>query len=445
MKNRSVRSFALLCVVILLMVNVPEQTSGQAAASNQGNRVYLPIVYHWDESAPTVRKVNFDFSPYVDGQDPNTGVQISEAQIRQRLGLIAPYSSWVRSFGCGSGLEVIGRVAHEMGLKVAAGAWLSGNTTTNQEQINCLIAQANAGHVDLAIVGSETLVRSDISVNTLIQYLDQVQAAIPASIPVATADVYSYFLDNPGLIEHVDVIMPNIYPFWEGYPIQNAVAVVNYWYQKLAETYPSKPVYISETGWPSCGSYHDSLGSPANQAAFFNQIVSWSRDKNVFLFYFDALDESWKAREEGEQGACWGVFDKQGKLKSGMDPVFSGVYTPYTTQLPPTCGASSYSFQFTSVPPIGSDENVKGKTCGVVNLDYNIVLYIKVGGTWWIKPYSNSPYTAIAPDGSWEIDYTTGGIDEQATVLRAYLLPKGVIANSDISRLSAYPYIEAAR
>lgn len=442
MRNRIVRSIAIVCVWITLMLYFPVRIDGQAEASTRETKLFLPAVLRNSTSTPPIQKVNFDFSPYIDGQDPNMGTVVSEAQIRERLSLIAPYSKWVRSFGCGSGLEVIGRVGHEMGLKVAVGAWISRDNATNQSQINCLITEAYAENVDLAIVGSEALLRSDVTVDTLIQYLDQVRAAIPASIPVATADVYSVLLDNPSLIDHVDVVMPNIYPFWEGYPIQNAVAFVDYWYDELVTTFAPKPVYISETGWPSCGSNQDSVGSLANAAEYFNQVVSWSRQNQVTMFYFDALDESWKTREEGEQGACWGVFDKNGVMKPGMETGFTSDTTPHNPEIPLTCGSSDFSFQYTSIPAIGSYDNVKGKTCGIVNLDYNIVLFIKVGETWWVKPYQDYPYTTIARDGSWEVDYTTGGIDQQATILRAYLLPRGVDAYGDIT---SYPHIDAVR
>lgn len=437
------RSFAILCLIIALMLSSPMVTACQAPAPDQEDYLlYLPILLEDNTPSTPFWKVNLNFSPYIDGQDPNTGITLSETQIRQRLSLIAPYSRWVRSFGCGSGLEAIGRVGHQMGVKVAAGAWIGRDLTINQDQINCLIAEAKAGNIDMAVVGSEALLRGDVTVETLIQYLDQVRAEVPASIPVTTADVYSVLLDNPELIDHVDVVLPNIYPFWEGYPIQHAVAVVDYWYKELVETYSPKPVYISETGWPSCGSFNESIGSPANQAAYFNQTVSWARENDVFMFYFAALDESWKMREEGLQGACWGISDRQGKLKPGMEPALLGVYTSHETELPLTCGASTPSIEFMFVPEIGSEENVTGKACGVVNLEYNVVLFIKVGETWWVKPYQNKPYTAIAPDGSWEVDYTTGGIDEEATIMRAYLLPKGVDAFGD---LSSYPFIEKTR
>ena len=41
------------------------------------------------------------FSPYLDGQGP--GSTISEAQIRERMRIVAPHTRWVRSFSCTDG------------------------------------------------------------------------------------------------------------------------------------------------------------------------------------------------------------------------------------------------------------------------------------------------------------------------------------------------------
>ncbi len=58
-----------------------------------------------------------------------------------------------------TGLENFPPIARSMGLKVAAGAWISTNGTQNNLEIANLIAAANAGNVDIAIVGSEALLR----------------------------------------------------------------------------------------------------------------------------------------------------------------------------------------------------------------------------------------------------------------------------------------------
>src|SRR2546423_1234231 len=67
-----------------------------------------------------------NFGPYIAGQNPNTNPapQITVAQIRGRLQIVAPYTTWIRTFGSTNGLEAIPAVARSFGLKVAAGAWI---------------------------------------------------------------------------------------------------------------------------------------------------------------------------------------------------------------------------------------------------------------------------------------------------------------------------------
>ncbi|MFT5048608.1 MAG: glucan 1,3-beta-glucosidase, partial [Porticoccaceae bacterium] len=55
------------------------------------------------------------FSPYLEGQGP--GTIISEAQIRQRLAIIAPHVNWIRTFSCTEGHELISAIAAEYGIK----------------------------------------------------------------------------------------------------------------------------------------------------------------------------------------------------------------------------------------------------------------------------------------------------------------------------------------
>jgi glycosyl hydrolase family 17 len=317
------------------------------------------------------------------------------------------------------------------------------DTLANQQQITCLINQINAGNVDLAIVGSEALLRGDVTQDILMGYIDQVRDGMTVNIPVTTADVHSRFINNSALTAKLDIVFANIYPFWESYNVNDGVSMVNYTYNLLVSNNPGKPVYISETGWPSCGSYGDAVGSVANEALYFNQMISWARDRGVTLFYFDALDEQWKAGIEGTQGACWGIWDKAGQMKAGMQPVLEGVQTPYTTTGALTCNTEMLSFEFTHVPPYGSFENVEGKVCGVLNRSSKIVLYIYVGGAWWVKPYSAWPKSSINPDGTWSIDYTTGGIDQQATIIRAYLVPND--SGTSLGELASSPMISVTR
>lgn len=377
---------------------------------------------------PSVRYklYGLDFSPYMDGQDPNRGSRVSEEQLRARMEIIAPYTNWIRTFGCGMGLEKAGLVAHELGLKAAIGAWLSSNLTANEQQIDCLISLAKAGQADMAIVGSEVLLRGDLTENQLINYINRVKQAVPG-IPVATSDVYGELLSHPAVVAAGDVVLVNYYPYWEGVDVNYAVAYIHARHQQMVAAASGKLVIVSETGWPSGGNQiGNAIPSPTNASFFFLNFVSWARAERVSYFYFEAFDETWKAAYEGPQGAHWGVWDKYGNLKPGMQDVFNGKTIPDNwsgSDIPG--GPGDPVIEFTYVPSYGSFENLKGQVWHVRPADYKVAVYIRVRGGWWTKPYWSTPLTVINPDGSWVCDITTGGVDEEATEIVAYLVPNG--------------------
>lgn len=285
----------------------------------------VPELEEVSEPEAPEKVYGLNFGPYTkDGQDPNYGTVISKEQIRELLTIIAPYTEWVRTFGCTHGLENIGSIAHELGLKVAVGAWLDKNFSTNEEQISNLINIAQAGDADMLIVGNEVMLRNDLSEGQLISYVNQVKEALP-EIPVTTADIYGELLAHPAVMAAVDVVLVNIYPYWEGINVSNAIYSLNFWHQEVVAAAKGKPVIVSETGWPSEGyTMGDAIPSPENASLYFLNFVSWAQAENVSYFYFEAFDEPWKAGYEGAQGAHWGVWDKDGNLKPGMQSVFDG-------------------------------------------------------------------------------------------------------------------------
>lgn len=265
-----------------------------------------------------------NFSPYIDGQDPNLGSEISEEQLRERMKIIAPYTNWIRSFGSSRGLEISGRIAHELGLKAALGAWISSDSDENKLQISNLITAANAGEADMLIVGSEVLLRKELSESNLVSYISQVKQEV-SDIPIGYADVYGEILSHPSVIDAIDVVLVNYYPYWEGIGINQAVSAIHTWHQQVSSAANGKTVIVSETGYPSDGDqFGDAIPSSDNASLYFLNFVSWARASNISYFYFEAFDETWKAKYEGSQGAYWGVWDKNGNLKQDMISVFNG-------------------------------------------------------------------------------------------------------------------------
>jgi exo-beta-1,3-glucanase (GH17 family) len=254
------------------------------------------------------------FSLYEDGQKP--GDTISEAQVRRRLEIMAPYTKWVRSFSCTEGNEFIPKIARELGIKTLVGAWLGDDAEKNDKEIKALIELANEGLVDIAAVGNEVMYRKDLLEDELLEYIANVKNEIPSHIPVGYVDAYYEFTIKPRITEACDVILTNCYPYWEGFNQDHALAHMKSMYYQAKSAAQGKKVIITETGWPSQGeSFKDSHPSKENAMKYFINTQLWSKASNIDIFYFSSFDESWKVGAEGEVGAYWGIWDKNEKLK----------------------------------------------------------------------------------------------------------------------------------
>lgn len=255
------------------------------------------------------------FSPYLDGQDPSVKSQITHEQIAERLEIIRPHTNWVRTFSCTCGNEDVPRIAHEKGLKTMVGIWLDSDLENNELEINNAIRIAKEGHVDLLAVGNEVLLREDLEIEELIAYIKRVKQALP-NIEVGYVDAYYMFVNYPEIIEECDVLFANCYPFWEHCSLEISVDYMKKMYELVEQNSNGKRVIISETGWPTKGEqYGGAVPSQDNAMRYFINTQTWALNENVELFYFSSFDEVWKMNHEGEYGAYWGIWDKEGNYK----------------------------------------------------------------------------------------------------------------------------------
>jgi len=261
------------------------------------------------------------------------------------MAVIAPYFTWTRtqtSLPLQNSTETQASQARKAGLKVAAGCWLSTDLQANQTEIAALIADIQRGNVDIAVVGNETLYRGDLTEDQLLAYMRQVKAAGAAL--VTTADTSNVLLTHPRVCAACDVLMANDYKYWEGFAVDGAIKQLNKTYDALVAASGGKQVIIGETGWPSAGNViGHAIPSPENAAAYWVNFVSWARARGVEYFYFEAIDEPWKAQDEGPQGAHWGLWEVSSQLKTGMMQVFNGVTIPdnWTDNVMPTPAISA--------------------------------------------------------------------------------------------------------
>jgi exo-beta-1,3-glucanase (GH17 family) len=255
------------------------------------------------------------FSPYLEGQDPSDKSLISQEQIADRLEIIRPYTKWVRTFSASFGNEEVPRIAHEKGLKTLVGAWIDGDLENNEKEISNVIRIAKLGYADVLAIGNEVLLREDLEVEELIGYIRRVKQAVP-NVKVGYVDAYYMFVNYPEIIEECDVLLANCYPFWEYCALDISVSYMKEMYALVKKHANGKPIMISETGWPTKGEqYGGAIPSYQNAMKYFISTYEWAEKENIDIFYFSSFDEVWKMNHEGEYGAYWGLWDKDGQFK----------------------------------------------------------------------------------------------------------------------------------
>ncbi len=269
------------------------------------NRIFLKILNE---------KIHgISFSVYTENQAP--GSQISAEQIEARMGLIKPHVKWIRTFSCTDGNEQIPGIAHEHGLKTLVGAWLGDDAEKNEQEIEGVIKVAKAGQADIIAVGNEVLLREELSEGQIIDFIKRVKKEAPG-IPVGYVDAYYEFTLHPQICDECDVILANCYPFWEGFPFEHSLLYLKDMYQRALKAGKGKKVIITETGWPNLGSAErGAVPSYENAIKYFINTFQWAAEENIEVFYFSSFDENWKIDAEGDVGAYWGLWDKDGNLK----------------------------------------------------------------------------------------------------------------------------------
>jgi exo-beta-1,3-glucanase (GH17 family) len=178
-----------------------------------------------------------------------------------------------------------------------------------------VIEVARAGHADIVAVGNEVLLREDMSEDELLACIQRVKAALPG-VPVGYVDAYYLFELHPRITAACDVVLTNCYPFWEGCPREGALAYMQSMLARTRAAAPGKRIVISETGWPDKGSaFHGSVPSAEGAMSYFVDTIQWAETEGLEVFYFAAFDEAWKVGAEGDVGAYWGLWDKDGQPK----------------------------------------------------------------------------------------------------------------------------------
>lgn len=264
-------------------------------------------------SCEELQFTGLSFSPYLHGKNPDRGDTVSEEEIESLLRVIQPHTTWIRTYGTEKGLENAGRIAHSLNMSVMMGAWIDDNKRVNENQLNNLIAAAKAGDVDIAAIGNEMLHRGTVSDDELISYIKRFKEEVP-DVPVTCVDTYDEMIEHPKIIDAVDVVAVNIFPYWEGVSITDALDVTKDRYEKVKKAANGKEVIIGEMGWPSAGSATGAaLPSYINANWYLKESTSWAEQNGIQYFYLEAYNQPWK--QESGVGPYWGVWDENEQMK----------------------------------------------------------------------------------------------------------------------------------
>jgi exo-beta-1,3-glucanase (GH17 family)/cellulose synthase/poly-beta-1,6-N-acetylglucosamine synthase-like glycosyltransferase len=231
-------------------------------------------------------------------------------EIDEDLTLLAGTTHAIRTYMVDGVHAKIPELAAAHGINVALGAWLNDHLDSNEKELARFLQVLGKAHnVVRAIVGNETILRRDMPVDILIDYLDRVRKV--TDVPVSTAEPWHVWLRYPELADHVDYIAVHMLPFWEGIRMDDAVDYIIDRMNDLKACFPGKPIVISEVGWPSNGRTRKAaIASPANEAAFLRRFLKRAEKEKYIYYVMEAFDQPWKnlIGEKGV-GAYWGVYD----------------------------------------------------------------------------------------------------------------------------------------
>ena len=282
------------------------------------------------------------YSGYRNWQHPDSAIYPTYAQVLEDLKIIEKNWKLIRTYGADKHAEDILEIIEKekINIKVMLGIWLYAEPERNAEnriQIKNGIELANKyKNIVLAVnVGNESQVHwSDhkVPADRMIAYLKEVKSKV--SVPVTTADSWDYWInleESSGVIEAVDFLAVHIYPIWGKVDIDRAMKVTTDTYDSLITMIPNKKIIITEAGWATytLGDSHvPKAGNELKQEKYFNDLMNWSKEKKVIVFWFEAFDEPWKGT--GTEGH-WGLFTEGRKAKFTMHKFYPGLITDKPT------------------------------------------------------------------------------------------------------------------
>ena len=272
-----------------------------------------------EEAAPYAGRLRgLSYSPFHGDAAPDDGDGPSRGDLVRDVARLQGLTGRLRTYGSKGAEGQVAAAAAERGVAVMQGAWISRDARANHEQIDGAVALANGyANVTHVLVGNEAVLRTDVTPATLAAYLDDVRARV--HVPVSSAEPWHVWLQHPELADHVDFLAVHVLPYWEGVPVERALAHLESRLLNLRARFPGKPIVLTEVGWPSEGPAFDAaVPGRVAQARFLRGFLGLAEARGIDYVIMEAFDQPWKHDLEGRVGAHWGVLDAGGTPKFAL-------------------------------------------------------------------------------------------------------------------------------
>ncbi len=228
------------------------------------------------------------------------------------IALLAQHTGRIRTYSS-SEFPDLPSIAARHGMKVTAGVWLDGRALNDRKEIEAVKQAVRLNpNIERIVVGNEALLTGNLTVEQLIDHLKELRRSV--RVPVSTAEPWHIWMRFPELARNVDYVAVHLLPYWEGIPSEQAIDYALERFEQVKARFPDKHVVIGEIGWPSRGDRHTYRGgtataSPVEQARFMREFLARVKGKPIDYFVMEAIDQPWKANNEGRVGAYWGLYN----------------------------------------------------------------------------------------------------------------------------------------
>lgn len=281
---------------------------------------------------------------YVDANgvcyDPDHTTSKSASTVAEDMALIKSKGfDAVRTYISYFGSTEMGPIITAAGLTAALGVPYPNSDYSSQA--TAAISAANSGGVAYIFVGNENLAGASSVPSAMIDLISSIKSQVPDSVKVGTVQRntevinYSSISGWSDLVSACDVLGVNVHPFFTGgTSADDAMALVQTQWNTMYSNFGSK-LLLTETGWPTGGSYSGNSGSVSGLETFYSDYQSWMSSQSQ-SFFFQMYDTPSKS-EDYEKVFGLLTYDSQDKFTLASSPTSSPSTTsPATTTPEPT-------------------------------------------------------------------------------------------------------------